>query len=133
MISDVNAHYVLILLLNEQMLYCQPIASGRCLQVHRDCTQVHTVEDRIPLFHLCVFPTVSARPFCHPEGNIFCHAGTGTVFCQDAHLFCRGSRCSRENKSDKPILRVSAGSQTKTVSSRIYELEGYRLCFYEEK
>jgi hypothetical protein len=22
---------------------------------------------------------VSARPFCHPEGNIFCHAGTGSV------------------------------------------------------
>ena len=59
MISDVNAHYVLILLLNAQMLYCQPIASGRCSQVHRDCTQVHTVEDRTPLFPLCAFPAMS--------------------------------------------------------------------------
>jgi len=21
----------------------------------------------------------TAHPFCHPEGNVFCHAGTGAV------------------------------------------------------
>lgn len=42
-------------------------------------TQKAIVNNKLYQFDLFVSNTVSARPFCHPEGNIFCHAGTGSV------------------------------------------------------
>ena len=63
--------------------------------------------------------------------HTFCQGGGSLIF-QDAQLFCQGSRCFRENKSDKPNLRGSAESK-KTVSSRSCEPGGCRLCFCNEK
>ena len=54
---------------------------------------------------------VRTHPFCHPKDSELCHAGTSSVkaktlyFVKADHLICRGCKCSRENKSDKPIMR----------------------------
>lgn len=77
-------------------------------------------------------PILSSKSECIlSRRHTFCQGG-GSLICQDAHLFCQGSRCSRENKSDKPILRDSAKSK-KTVSFRSCEPGGCRLCFCNEK
>ena len=58
MISDVSEHYVPVLPLIEEMLYCQPIVSDRCSRTHQDYTQAHMVEGKTLLFFLYAFPAI---------------------------------------------------------------------------
>jgi hypothetical protein len=55
------------------------------------------------------------------------------VFCQGAHLFDRGSGYFRENKSDKPNVRGSAGKNENGIFPTTDSSGGYRLCLFEEK
>ena len=78
-------------------------------------------------------PILSSKSECIlSRRHTFCQDG-GTAFCQDAHLICQGSRCFRENKSDKPYQRGSAGKNENGIFPTTDSSGGYRLCLSTPK
>ena len=81
--------------------------------------------------------TVSAHPYCHPKVNVFCHAGIGSVmgeafyFVKKPAPFVRVAYAPGKTKAINPFCATA--QKKKTVSSRLCESGGYRLCFYNEK